>query len=328
MKHVLCAVALIAGAITVAGGAAASAVVKAYPGKNGLIAFVRGGQIYTISASGTGLKQLTSSGKNTYPVWSPAGTEIAYEHTAGSVSNIWVMNANGSGKRQWTNTGTTWGSPAWSPSGKTLLFTTGGQWGTLETTSGTTPLQPRTALHGYNEQQATGTVLHGNNPSWGPGNIAFTATNNSPGAMCEYPGGSSTFGQICIEIYNTTTHDFTFRTNSVNLTANCGADGGDGPYLTIDKARWAPNGSNLVYQYQNEVGDTCSATPCFITSTNSPVPATKAGDQQPDYSPDGTKIVLVNALPGQTASIVIETNTGTSRKTLTQGYEPNWQPLP
>ena len=132
MKHVLLVVALVAGMVAIAGSATAATAPKAYPGKDGLIAFRQGVQIYTIRPNGSGLKELTRSGKNYTPVWNPAGTEIAYEHESpGHVWNIWVMRAGGSNKRQWTNTGTTYGSPAWSPSGKTLLFTTGGQRGDI-----------------------------------------------------------------------------------------------------------------------------------------------------------------------------------------------------
>lgn len=68
--------------------------------------------------------------------------------------------------------------------------------------------------------------------------------------------------------------------------------------------------------------------PWKIGTKNGPQPVTLAGDKQADYSPDGTKIVLANAPPGRTSYIIIESNTGTNRKTLTQGYQPNWQPLP
>src|SRR5215472_3390876 len=117
LKRILSVIALAAATVAVGGGAAAATTTaaKAYPGTNGLIAFVRANQVYTISPSGSGLKQLTTSGKNYNPVWNPAGTKIAYEHEApAGVRNIWVMNADGSHKRQWTSTGTTWGSPAWS----------------------------------------------------------------------------------------------------------------------------------------------------------------------------------------------------------------------
>jgi len=58
--------------------AAASAATSSYPGTNGLIAFVRSNQIYTISPTGSGLKQLTTGDKNYDPVWNPSGTEARY----------------------------------------------------------------------------------------------------------------------------------------------------------------------------------------------------------------------------------------------------------
>jgi Tol biopolymer transport system component len=339
MKRVIAAVVMVvAGTVAVAGSAAtASAAPTGYPGRNGLIAFVRANQIYTISPGGTGLTRLTTSGKNYNPVWNPTGTEIAYEHEyPAGVRNIWVMNANGSGKRQWTNTGTTWGSPAWSPSGTELLFTNGGKWGRLETTSGTTPLQARHALYGYNQDwtPTAYTVLAGNNPSWTAGRIAFTAANqygNTGASMCDTPMGSGTFAETCIEVYNTSSKKLAYPLgqSGSGLTAGCGSNGSNATYLALDWPRWAPGGSNLLYQYETETDnpEPCDGSPWSVATINTSAPAAKPGDQQADYSPDGTKIVLANALPGQKANVVIESVAGANRRILTQGYQPNWQPL-
>lgn len=331
MKRVLFATALVAGTLALTGSAAAAStpIPKAYPGKNGLIAFVRANQINTITPSGTGLKKLTSSGKNYGPVWNPAGTEIAYEHEApAGVRNIWVMNANGSNKRQWTTTGATWGEPAWSPSGKQMLITNGGQWGTLETTSGTAPRQPRHALYGYNQNHNNRyTLLDGHNPAWTTGNIAFTASPFYSAADTCFPtGGSSFMGEICIDIYNTTTKHFSMPATGNVLATDCPGYGGFSNLAEVEWGRWAPDGSDLLYQYQTWNED-CTTSPTNITAVYGNV-VSQPGDAAADYSPDGTSIVLTSTLPGQKGNIIIESNTGAHRRTLTQGYEPSWQPLP
>jgi hypothetical protein len=328
-------IALAAATVMAATSAAAATTTaaNAHPGTtNGLIAFVQDNQIYTISPSGSGLTQLTTTGENSYPVWNPAGTEIAYEHEAtAGVSNIWVMNANGSDQRQWTNTGMSWGNVAWSPSGMTLLFSSDGQWGKLETTSGTMPLQATHDIYGYNEDYPGHTFLAGNNPSWVGGTIAFIGANQvgpTNGKMCDPADGSSDMEQSCVELYSTTTKKFSIPSNSTYgpITAGYGCDGSDSYFQTIGGARLAPDGTNFVFQYLLD-NTNCTRSRLRITTLGGAIP-TKMGDQQPSYSPDGTSIVLANASThGAAPNIIIESSTGTDRTTLTPGSEPNWQPV-
>jgi hypothetical protein len=59
--------------------------------------------IWTTNADGKDLTQLTdSAGIDFDASWSPDGTQIAYRHDEGNESEIWVMNADGTGHRRLT----------------------------------------------------------------------------------------------------------------------------------------------------------------------------------------------------------------------------------
>jgi Tol biopolymer transport system component len=95
-------------------------------------------QIYTINTDGTGLKRLTTNRpdgaytKNIEPNWSPDGGKIAFvsdrdDRGVGPYLNpgeIYTMNADGSGLTRLTNSPTILDfSPAWSPDGQKIAFT-------------------------------------------------------------------------------------------------------------------------------------------------------------------------------------------------------------
>jgi Tol biopolymer transport system component len=284
-----------------------------FGGTNGIIAFTRANQIYTITSSGTHLTKLTISGKNYNPEWNPAGTEIAFihEYPAG-VRNVWVMSKSGSNKREWTNTGTAWGGPAWSPDGKQLAVTIGGKFGLLQTTSGTTPLQPRATLYGNFDPGGTPeySPIYGYDPSWTSAKIAYT------GPDCT---GNE---DVCLWVYDTANQD---TYGVVGAGFYCHDENSN-----VDMAKWAPDGSNLIYQYEAG-GNGCGGPPAngpYITTLYNDAIVTQAGDQQPDYSPDGAHIIFTHATAGQLPQIVIATTTGGNRHTLTQGYQPDWQSIP
>jgi len=82
------------------------------------IAFVRPkGGIHVMSRDGTGVRRVTNGVE---PAWSPDGRRIAFSDGA----EIWVANANGTGRRRLTRSGSevVEANPAWSPDGRRIVF--------------------------------------------------------------------------------------------------------------------------------------------------------------------------------------------------------------
>jgi hypothetical protein len=103
------------------------------PGANGRIAYsaIRDGnpELYSIAPDGSSERRLTwTNATEQNPAWSPDGTKIAYERASlGGDFRIWVMNADGSGQMQvsQTSAGVEDTDPAWSPDGTQIAFSRG-----------------------------------------------------------------------------------------------------------------------------------------------------------------------------------------------------------
>jgi Tol biopolymer transport system component len=122
-RFVLVAVGVaVAGAMVAVPGTAQAA----FPGVNGRIVFAteftRPSQIFSMRPDGSGLRQLTHLKKGhsaKMPEWSPDGTRIAYVRDG----QVWVMDADGSGKTRVTSTdGFRDKNPSWSPDGTRIVF--------------------------------------------------------------------------------------------------------------------------------------------------------------------------------------------------------------
>ncbi len=159
-----------------------------------LIAFVAGGNIYTIPAGGGSTTLIytgsTNAANGVSVVWSPSGSQIAFTATNSvtSTPNAYVMNSNGSSVGNITPnpTGTTIPT-AWSPDGTTIACT-------FTASSASTSSIEYIGVTGNSDNNITVPGFSDSSACFSPDNqkVAFYRTNAggaTPGIyMCDYQG--------------------------------------------------------------------------------------------------------------------------------------------
>jgi len=169
------------------------------------IAFVSGQGIYLINPDGSALTQL-SGGADRDPQWSPDGHKIAFSSYRNGSSEIYLMNADGSGQTRLTNNPTSDIAPVWSPDGQKIAFVRD-----LE-------LYLMNPDGSGESRLATGAKLSAHDPdcrpAWSPDsrNIAFVR-----GDGCDWVGA-----EICLA--NVDGSQFTCPTEYYNTTTNRSPD--------------------------------------------------------------------------------------------------------
>jgi tol-pal system beta propeller repeat protein TolB len=125
----------------------------------GRIVFVRDGNIHIMNANGFGVTQLTTWGVSFAPVPSPDGTKIAFFRMANGVSDIYLMNVDGSGVTPLTQNAGSNTAPSWSPSGAQIAF--------ASTRDGDADIYVMN-VDGSNPVRLTNRPLWDQQPAWSP----------------------------------------------------------------------------------------------------------------------------------------------------------------
>jgi Tol biopolymer transport system component len=184
--------------------------------------------------------------------------------------DLWIMDADGSNPRALTNTpGADEHSPAWSPSGKTIAFSSdrdGGDWEVYVVDA-----------DGKNPRNLTRTPGFDYSPNWSPDGkrIAFVSERD---------------GNAEIYVMNA---DGTGQRRMTN----------DPAFESLGTAAWSPDGKRLTYmagiggQIEIMVRDVDTGEPRQLTTGNAPVWKPEIGapiNVSAGFSPDGASILYVS----------------------------------
>ena len=151
--------------------------------------------IELLQPNGDALGMLTNDGGDAYPAWSPDGTTVAFTNGA----NIWLINADGSNRRQLTtDTDGHASRPTWSPDGTTLAFSAYGR-----DTGYTQYVYTVDVATGKEKRLTTGTSYEAS-PAWSPDGktILFTSWRNGTEAIvASNPDGTSIRQLSTLSVY-------------------------------------------------------------------------------------------------------------------------------
>lgn len=236
------------------------------------------------------------------PTWSPDGSRLAFTRDIGACNtNLWVMNANGSGQRQVTyrdqpDTYACQLEPTWAPDGRELAF--------LRTNPDSSVLEIVVIdVDGGAERVVTppegpGASFGALELAWSPdgGKIAFSAVREE---TMEDPTTGEPVVAAQYEIVTINPDGTGEQVVSAGLPGSRRA-------ATLEEDRapsWSPDGSRIVFMSQSQDPSCCGPWQIWVASRDGTTienVSTEAtlDETFPSWSPDGTLILFTRSGPG------------------------------
>jgi WD40 repeat protein len=249
-----------------------------------------------------------------WPTWSPDGSQIAFMSTRSGNPDIYVMDADGSNLRQLTDHPANDIWPEWSPDGTRIAFPS--------RRDGNFELYVVNA-DGTGLQRLTNTPGHEDFPAWSPDGtqLLFSRSEGDDG---------------------------TFVMTVPSGTDAGGAEPGSGnerrllDFRVLEPA-WSPDGTRIAFGSDHEgfraiyVMDVADALTGTDAANLRKLSNTRAGENCPSWSPDGTRITFASWRDGNGEIYVMAVpdgaaEDGSNRQKLTNDrFEdefPAWRPVP
>lgn len=288
--------------------------------RGGVIAFTRRDaagnlQIFTANPDGSNQTQLTSDGENGLPAWSRDGKRIAFMAFRGSDQFIGVMNDDGSNQQLLASGGK---APDWSPDGAHIAYSRddGQVW----------VMTP----DGGNDAPVTSSATFKVRPSWSPDGtqMVFMQVGNP---------GSPTDPKPQVGIMNadgTNEHILTAADRTNVCTQS------DGTTRVLETAHdanapaWSPVDDRIVFWsgIETKYGQVWSIHADQTAGTQLTAETHHSNNDDPSWSPDGTKILFSTGRSGANELWVMDADGGNEMRLfpIDAGPTPGrgaWQPI-